>query len=111
MPGDHFMAGWVDAIVEQAELDLLIAEDIWTGRSARFEFTQGMSNHPFLVFGLERHDFEGNPSLFTNGADILQVVLPWAIAKKGEFLLEPNFEVIGGDFMRATLLNEAQGHR
>lgn len=57
---------------------------------------------------MQREDFERHAGAFADGADLAEVVFPWAVAEEGEFVLEPDFEVERGEVGVALLLEEAR---
>ncbi len=97
-------------VVERAEFDALVAEDVGGGRVPDAQFLQGVVHHPLVVFRLERDDLQGHPRRLAHGPGITHVLFPGTVAQIAELVLQPDLEVVGGHVGPALAQQFVQSH-
>ena len=107
MAGRHLFEGGLDFVKEGAKFNTLIAKDVGTGGATGFEFVQGIGDDEVQIFGLKGNDLEGHTGLFADRSDVLQVFFPGAVAQKGQFVFQPDFEIECGDVV--VVFDQVQG--
>src|SRR4051812_1112786 len=93
MPGRDLIKPAFDLIKEESEFNPLVAENVRTRGPASLQFADHVRNDPLLIFALQSDHPQRDSGLLTNRTSAFQIIFPRAIAQKGEFVLQPYFQI------------------